>query len=67
VECGKKAIVNGTEVFGASCSNPSVYISWDSIHYSHAANKWVANQVLTGNLSDSPVPITKACRKPDPL
>ncbi|XP_059445358.1 GDSL esterase/lipase At5g14450-like [Corylus avellana] len=67
VECGKKAMVNGTEVFGASCSNPSVYISWDSIHYSHAANKWVANQVLTGNFSDSPVPITKSCRKPDPL
>ncbi|XP_062158418.1 GDSL esterase/lipase At5g14450-like [Alnus glutinosa] len=64
VECGKTAIVNGTEVFGASCSNPSVYISWDSIHYSHAANKWVANQILNGNLSDPAVPITKACRKP---
>ncbi|KAE8023549.1 hypothetical protein FH972_009229 [Carpinus fangiana] len=67
VACGKKAIVNGTEVFGASCSNPSVYISWDSIHYSHAANKWVANQILNGNHSDPPVPITKACRKQSPL
>ncbi|KAB1213142.1 hypothetical protein CJ030_MR5G015864 [Morella rubra] len=52
VQCGKKAIVNGTEVFGASCSNPSVYVSWDGVHYSHAANRWVANRILIGNLSE---------------
>uniref|UniRef100_A0A2N9HWK9 Alpha-L-fucosidase n=1 Tax=Fagus sylvatica TaxID=28930 RepID=A0A2N9HWK9_FAGSY len=64
VECGKKAMVNGTEVTGASCSNPSVYISWDGVHYSHAANKWIANQILNGSLSNPPIPITDACHNP---
>uniref|UniRef100_A0A5B6ZC48 GDSL esterase/lipase n=1 Tax=Davidia involucrata TaxID=16924 RepID=A0A5B6ZC48_DAVIN len=62
--CGKIEIVNGTEVYGASCSNPSEYISWDSIHYTEAANQWVANHILDGSLSDPPVPITEACHKP---
>ncbi|XP_041011072.1 GDSL esterase/lipase At5g14450-like isoform X2 [Juglans microcarpa x Juglans regia] len=63
VRCGEKAL-NGTEVFGVSCSNLSVYISWDGVHYSHAANRWIANQILDGKLSDPPIPITEACRKP---
>lgn len=62
VGCGEKAIVNGTEVYGASCINPSAYISWDSIHYTEAANKWVANRILNGSFSDPPgIPITEAC------
>lgn len=64
VQCGKKAIVNGTEVVGDTCSDPSLYISWDSVHYSHAANRWVAHQILDGSLSDPQIPITQACFKP---
>ncbi|KAK9277520.1 hypothetical protein L1049_007064 [Liquidambar formosana] len=64
VQCGTKAIVNENEVYGASCSNPSTYINWDGIHYSHAANRWIANQILDGSLSDPPIPITEACHKP---
>ena len=56
-------MVNGTEIIGASCSNPSEYISWDGVHYSHAANKWIANQILNGKLSNPPIPITGACHK----
>lgn len=63
VDCGRKAMVNGTEIIGASCSNPSEYISWDGVHYSHAANKWIANQILNGKLSNPPIPITGACHK----
>ncbi|XP_075657064.1 GDSL esterase/lipase At5g14450-like [Castanea sativa] len=63
VDCGRKAMVNGTEVIGASCSNPSEYISWDGVHYSHAANKWIANQILNGNFSNPPIPISGACHK----
>lgn len=63
VQCGKKATVNGTEVVGNACSNPSVYISWDGVHYSHSANKWVAHQILDGSLSDPPISVTQACRK----
>ncbi|KAH7515713.1 hypothetical protein FEM48_Zijuj10G0055600 [Ziziphus jujuba var. spinosa] len=64
VQCGKKAMVNGTEIFGAACSDPSLYISWDSIHYSHAANRWIAYHIVDGSLSDPPVAITQACHGP---
>lgn len=64
VQCGKKKIVNGTEHFGTACSDPSVYIYWDSVHYSHAGNRWIAHHILNGSLSDPLVPITQACRSP---
>lgn len=57
--------MNGTEVFAASCNDPSKYISWDGLHYTEAANKWVADQILDGSLSDPPIPLTKACHKAD--
>ncbi|KAK8647024.1 hypothetical protein V6N13_120782 [Hibiscus sabdariffa] len=58
VDCGKK--VNGT-VYGSSCGHPSRYISWDGIHFTEAANSWVANRILNGSFSDPPVSIDKAC------
>ncbi|KAK9276931.1 hypothetical protein L1049_006469 [Liquidambar formosana] len=64
VRCWEKTNMNGTEVYAASCSNPLEYISWDGIHYTEAANQWVANHILDGLLSDPPIPITQACRKP---
>ncbi|XP_022776179.1 GDSL esterase/lipase At5g14450-like [Durio zibethinus] len=62
VECGETAVVNETEIFGASCSDPSKHISWDGVHYTEAANYWVANRILDGSFSDPPVPLAKACR-----
>ncbi|GKV52491.1 hypothetical protein SLEP1_g59067 [Rubroshorea leprosula] len=61
VACGRTAVVNGSEIFGASCSDPSKYISWDGAHYTEAANQWIAKRILDGSLSDPPVPITGAC------
>ncbi|KAM7484170.1 hypothetical protein LguiA_000179 [Lonicera macranthoides] len=63
VGCGDKVIVNGSDVYGGSCSNPLEYISWDSIHYTEAANNWVANHILDGSVSDPRIPITEACCK----
>ncbi|KAF2308439.1 hypothetical protein GH714_009655 [Hevea brasiliensis] len=41
--CGFKGIVNNTEVYGVSCEDPSIFISWDSVHYTQFANQWVAD------------------------
>ncbi|KAL3629145.1 hypothetical protein CASFOL_026367 [Castilleja foliolosa] len=63
VGCGQRIMVNGSDVFGAACSSPATCISWDGVHYSQAANQWVANQILNGSFSDPPVPISSACLK----
>lgn len=63
VACGRTAIINGTEVHGTSCPDPSKYISWDGTHYSEAANHWVADSILDGSFSDPKIPINKACQK----
>ncbi|KAG5522023.1 hypothetical protein RHGRI_034288 [Rhododendron griersonianum] len=52
LKCWDDAEVNGTKVYGASCSNPSEYISWDEIHYTEAANYWISNRIFDGSLSD---------------
>ncbi|KAK4483181.1 hypothetical protein RD792_010361 [Penstemon davidsonii] len=63
VWCGNKGNVNGSEIFGGSCTNPSNAISWDGVHYTEAANKWIMNRILNGSLSDPPIGITRACHK----
>ncbi|XP_022740258.1 GDSL esterase/lipase At3g27950 [Durio zibethinus] len=61
INCGKKATVNGT-VYGNPCNHPSRHVSWDGIHYSQAANMWIAQRILNGSFSDPPVPIQDACQ-----
>ncbi|XP_059452050.1 GDSL esterase/lipase At5g14450-like [Corylus avellana] len=63
VYCGNKAKINGSEVYAGSCEDPSLYISWDGVHYTEAANHWIANHIVNGSFSDPPVPITHACHK----
>lgn len=63
VWCGTRASIDGRQVYGASCRNPSQYISWDGVHYSQAASQWFANHILNGSLSDPPIPITKSCQR----
>ncbi|RVW46572.1 GDSL esterase/lipase [Vitis vinifera] len=62
VECGQKAVVNGT-VYGIPCEHPSRHISWDGTHYSEAANEWVAKAILNGSFSDPPIPVSEACHQ----
>ncbi|KAJ9152839.1 hypothetical protein P3X46_026354 [Hevea brasiliensis] len=61
--CGNKGTVNNTEVYGASCKDPSIFISWDGVHYSQAANQWVADHTQNGSLANPPIPITYACHR----
>ncbi|KAJ7974677.1 GDSL esterase/lipase [Quillaja saponaria] len=63
VWCGKKAMINGSEVYGASCADLTTHISWDGVHYSEAANHWVADHILGGSLTNPPTPITQACHR----
>ncbi|KAI5654084.1 hypothetical protein M9H77_31271 [Catharanthus roseus] len=61
VWCGKEANINGTKIFTGSCGKPSSVISWDGVHYTDAANRWIATRIADGSLSDPPVPISRAC------
>ncbi|KAM1824101.1 hypothetical protein ACFX13_023734 [Malus domestica] len=64
VWCGNKGSASGREVYGASCQNPSAFISWDGVHYTQGANQWVANRILNGSPSSKPaIPITQACHR----
>lgn len=59
--CGNNLLKNGTQFFVDPCKDPSRHISWDGIHYTDAANRWIANQIINGYFSDTKIPITQAC------
>ncbi|KAL6657686.1 hypothetical protein ACP70R_005466 [Stipagrostis hirtigluma subsp. patula] len=62
VGCGGKALVNGTwVVVGKSCDDPARRVSWDGVHFTEAANRFVFDQIAGGALSDPPVALRQAC------
>ncbi|KAI9097476.1 hypothetical protein K1719_025247 [Acacia pycnantha] len=63
VQCGRVGVVNGTEIFGGSCENPSVRVNWDGLHYTEAANKFLFDQISTRAFSDPPIPLNMACHR----
>ncbi|KAH9625360.1 hypothetical protein KSS87_015189, partial [Heliosperma pusillum] len=63
LHCWSKATINGIVVHATACSNPTQYISWDSIHYTEAANKWVADRIVDGSLSDPPLSLPNLIQK----
>ncbi|VFQ69055.1 unnamed protein product [Cuscuta campestris] len=54
VSCGQIKVINGTTITAKGCNESSEYINWDGIHYTDAANQYVATQILTGKYSDPP-------------
>ncbi|KAK9064744.1 hypothetical protein SSX86_016126 [Deinandra increscens subsp. villosa] len=63
VYCGNNGKFNGTEVFAGACNDPTKVISWDGVHYSEAANKWITSQVTYGLVSDPPLSIIEICQE----
>lgn len=64
IGCGAKIMVNGTEVLiGKSCKKPHTRVSWDGVHYTEAANKWIFDQISGGAFSYPSIPLRMACYK----
>ncbi|EOA30820.1 hypothetical protein CARUB_v10013963mg [Capsella rubella] len=53
VGCGKTATSNGTIKTAKPCIDSSKYVNWDGIHYTEAANRFVALHILTGKYSET--------------
>lgn len=60
--CGETVSINSTNIVVGSCKDPSVRVSWDGVHLTEAANKFVFRRVSTGAFSDPPLPLKLACR-----
>lgn len=64
IKCGSKRTINGREVVVAkSCSNPTVKINWDGVHFTEAANKWIFDHIANGSFSDPPIPLKMSCHR----
>lgn len=58
---GAELIYCGTSPTAPLCADPLKYVSWDGIHYTHAANELIAKQIADGTFSDPPIALAKAC------
>ncbi|KAI4372256.1 hypothetical protein MLD38_010509 [Melastoma candidum] len=54
IACGQTKVINGTSITAKACDDSTEYVNWDGIHYTEAANQFVASQILTGRYSDPP-------------
>ncbi|KAG6543828.1 hypothetical protein Mapa_014668 [Marchantia paleacea] len=55
VQCGESGIVDGgLYLVSQTCPNPANYTIWDGYHYTEAANRYFARQILSGRYFDPP-------------
>ncbi|KAJ0972910.1 hypothetical protein J5N97_020869 [Dioscorea zingiberensis] len=66
--CGTSIKKKGSQVLiGKSCMDSRKRVNWDGAHYTEAANKWVFDQIVTGDFSDPPNSLNMACYKHNTL
>ncbi|CAN1765663.1 GDSL esterase/lipase At1g54790 [Linum perenne] len=48
VDCGVTKNINGSIATAKPCEDASEYVNWDGIHYTEAANRFVAQRLMSG-------------------
>ncbi|CAN1271459.1 GDSL esterase/lipase At1g54790 [Linum perenne] len=48
VDCGVTKNINGSTATAKPCDDASGYVNWDGIHYTEAANQFVAQRLMAG-------------------
>lgn len=61
VSCGTTPVVGGTQLSYNLCQDPSVYVNWDGVHYTEAANHLIADGIFSGNFSVPSFPAGHLC------
>ena len=61
VTCTNSKIEGGQIVTGSTCTDPSSHVSWDGVHFTESANRYVANQIFSGNFFQPSFPINQMC------
>ncbi|XP_028081447.1 GDSL esterase/lipase At1g54790-like isoform X2 [Camellia sinensis] len=54
IMCSQTKVLNGRSVTAKACSNSAEYVSWDGVHLTEAANRYISTQILSGKFSDPP-------------
>lgn len=61
VFCGHSKEISGTTVTASACGDPYNYVSWDGVHTTEAANKILANAILSGSYFSPTFDLHKFC------
>ncbi|KAK4486593.1 hypothetical protein RD792_006844 [Penstemon davidsonii] len=61
VSCGNTKDINGQSATASACSDPQNYVSWDGIHFTEAANRIMANAILSGKSFDPGFSFNQYC------
>ncbi|KAK9743119.1 hypothetical protein RND81_03G218800 [Saponaria officinalis] len=59
--CGNSKVIKGTTLTATACADPGNYVSWDGIHATDAANKFMTLAILNETIFDPPFPLRRLC------
>ncbi|KAL7246423.1 hypothetical protein ACSBR2_001510 [Camellia fascicularis] len=48
IMCSQTKVLNGRSVTAKACDDSAEYVSWDGVHLTEAANRYISPQILTG-------------------